>query len=230
MRLKFGALITEGHGSLGGHTIQNSNYGSQLRSKPVNKKKPTYEQSIIRSLNSTIHSGWRNLTDQQRRIWIKAAPYPLSGSQFWYKCQFTRLHEGLPFLQNPANKLDTYLGSEMIPQSLWHASGLAWWDNIIGTWLGNGVILAYSGDSGVITKYSFFTVNTLYKIVFTCYPEGYRLIAPYSSSPPSINITYPNTYTYFYKPDLAKVMRIYFSGNDGYITYISIKEVYGYYG
>jgi len=230
MRIKFGSLVTEGTGSLGGHTFQNSNYGAQLRSKPVNKKAPSFSQSLIRSYNSTIHGGWRALTDAQRNIWIKAAPYPLSGSQFWYQCQYTRLAEGLPFLNNPANKLDTYLGEELVDQDLWNAPGLAYWDIVNGNWYADGSCLYFNDSLGSIFKLAFWSIGTLYKVKLSVNINGYRLIPPYNGSSPYFDIISSNTYTFFYTVVGYSRMILYAQNVPSFISSLSIKEVFNYNG
>ena len=67
--LKFGAIVTEGSGSLGGHTIQNSKGGMQIRNKPIPHGNPSASQTLIRSINPQIQAGWRALTDAQQKIW-----------------------------------------------------------------------------------------------------------------------------------------------------------------
>ena len=123
--LKFGAIVTEGSGSLGGHTIQHSRGGMQLRNKPIPRSGPSAAQYAIRSINPVLQAGWKALTDAQRTIWndwpvihgimnAKGDHRPLSGHSLWMKYQFTRLIENLPFLSDPSLHLDTYLGPETV--------------------------------------------------------------------------------------------------------------------
>ena len=111
--LKFGAIVTEGSGSLGGHTIQNSKGGMQLRTKPIPRGNPSASQTLIRSLNQQMQAGWHALTSSQQKIWndwpavhgimnAKGDNHPLSGHSLWMKLQFSQLIDGYPFLINPA--------------------------------------------------------------------------------------------------------------------------------
>jgi len=124
-RIKMGSIITDASGSLGGQTIQVSNYGMQLRSKPCHKPQPSNSQSLIRSFNPIMQAGWRSLSTAQRQIWSEYARlkdicnksgerYPLSGHSLWLKYQYGRLAEDLPFLTNPADYKSQYLGPELI--------------------------------------------------------------------------------------------------------------------
>jgi hypothetical protein len=230
MRVKFGSLVTEGHGSLGGHTIQNSNYGAQLRSKPVNKKAPSFSQSLIRSFNSTIHAAWRALSASQQQIWIKAAPPPLSGSQFWYQCQFTRLSEGLPFLKNPANRLATYLGYEMINQTLWNKSTMEYWDFVGESWSADNTKLITTASSDYLNKYEFWQINHIYKCVCNIEVLTSPLRMPFDSTSPSVLVYSSNIYTEFYSPDDKTRLTLRNAGGSGYYLSLSIKEVFNYNG
>jgi len=126
--LKFGAFVTEGSGSLGGHTIQHSKGGMQLRNKPIPRSGPSAAQYAIRSINPQLQAGWKALTDAQRKIWNNFAPHPLSGHSLWMKYQFQRKIELLPFLSHPSLHLATYLGPELIANGTFESSA-GWYIN-----------------------------------------------------------------------------------------------------
>lgn len=92
--LKFGSLVTAGTGSLGGHTIQHSKGGMQLRNKPISRNQPSESQRLIRSINPLLQKGWRDLSDTQRKVWNDYAPAPLSGHAFWMKCMYYYYYSG----------------------------------------------------------------------------------------------------------------------------------------
>ena len=105
--LKFGSFVTEGSGSLAGHTIQNSKGGLQLRTKPVPKNYPSPDQSAIRSYNKIMQQGWRDLSQSERSAWNNYAisytiqnkygdRHILSGHSLWMKLQFGSLASGFP--------------------------------------------------------------------------------------------------------------------------------------
>lgn len=88
MRVKFGSLVSEGTGKLGGSVVQNSLGGAQMRSKPINKKKPSYAQAVVRGVNKKIHGYWRHLTDEQRASWSNAAGSGRSGANLFYSVAY----------------------------------------------------------------------------------------------------------------------------------------------
>jgi len=117
--LKFGALVTSGSGSLGGHTIQHSKGGMQLRNKPMSISIPSDAQLLIRSYNPILQAGWKSLTDAQRLVWNNHAKYPLSGHDLWMKLQFFQLEAGFPLFPD---MLTVALGSELCYTWLNHPS------------------------------------------------------------------------------------------------------------
>lgn len=72
MKVKFGAIVTEGRGKIGGHVASRNRAGSYFRTKvtPVNPQ--TSFQSTSRNRLSGISSGWRGLTQAQRDAWNQA--------------------------------------------------------------------------------------------------------------------------------------------------------------
>lgn len=69
MKIKFGAIVTDGRGKLGGHVLAKNRSGNYMRTKvtPVNPQ-TVYQQSQ-RSALGTLSSGWSGLTDAQRNAW-----------------------------------------------------------------------------------------------------------------------------------------------------------------
>jgi hypothetical protein len=69
MKIKFGALVTEGRGKLGGHVASRNRSANYLRTKtsPVNPQ--TTSQSGVRTSFATYSQGWRSLTAVQRAAW-----------------------------------------------------------------------------------------------------------------------------------------------------------------
>ena len=124
-RLKFGSIITSGSGSIGGHTIQNSRGGVQLRTKPINKKQPTAAQSLIRSYNPQLQQGWRDLSEDNRIQWNAYAAghgvynkngdkYPLSGHSLWMRFNYEYISNGFVFQPNVFKATIGPLGKELI--------------------------------------------------------------------------------------------------------------------
>lgn len=124
-RIKFGAVVTSGSGSVGGHTVQNSKGGYQLRTKPCFKHKPTFAQSLIRSYNSKLQEGWRLLSDSERNEWNAYArthsiynksnsDHFISGHSLWLKFNFQYISRGLSFISSPFSYSGYFAGSELL--------------------------------------------------------------------------------------------------------------------
>lgn len=72
MKTKFGALMIDGRGKIGGHVASKNRAGNYLRTKvtPVNPQS-TY-QSAVRNRLTSLSQGWRGLTQAQRSAWNAA--------------------------------------------------------------------------------------------------------------------------------------------------------------
>lgn len=69
MKAKFGAIVVDGRGKLGGHVFAKNRAGNYMRTKvtPVNPQ--TSYQQAQRAALGTLSSGWSGLTDPQRAAW-----------------------------------------------------------------------------------------------------------------------------------------------------------------
>ena len=72
MKVKFGSLIVNGSGSIGGHVISTNRGGAFMRTKvtPVNPN--TTYQASTKARFGNLTSSWRALTDAQRQTWADA--------------------------------------------------------------------------------------------------------------------------------------------------------------
>lgn len=162
--LKFGSLCTSGSGSVGGHTIQNSRGGIQLRNKPIPRGLASDSQRAVRNINPILQHGWVALTNAQRKIWNNYAQAPLCGHDVWMSFQYQRILEGLPFLTDPSLHKDQYLGPELIRNGGFSSS--AYW-TIISSWsISNGK--ANYLDTAINRLYQNLTFlsNHMYRIKF----------------------------------------------------------------
>ena len=66
MKIKWGALVVDGSGKLGGHVASKNKGGNYLRTKVTPANPQTAEQSNVRSIFATISSGWSSLTESNR--------------------------------------------------------------------------------------------------------------------------------------------------------------------
>ncbi len=72
MKTKFGSIITDGRGKIGGHVASKNRAGSYLRTKvtPVNPGSPY--QAEVRNRFGTLATAWGALTAAQRTAWNDA--------------------------------------------------------------------------------------------------------------------------------------------------------------
>jgi hypothetical protein len=68
-RVKFGGIVSEISGSVGGSTFQKSLYGNTLRNKPIPIHKRTASQVNIRYFLQQLHAAWRTLDPDERTQW-----------------------------------------------------------------------------------------------------------------------------------------------------------------
>jgi hypothetical protein len=72
MKLKFGAIITDGRGKIGGHVASKNRSGAYLRTKvtPVNRR--SIAQTSVRGRLASIATAWRGLNAAVIIAWNKA--------------------------------------------------------------------------------------------------------------------------------------------------------------
>ena len=72
MKMKFGAIVVDGRGKIGGHVASKNRAGAYLRTKvtPVNPQ--TSFQLGVRNRFTGLSQGWRGLTEAQRISWNAA--------------------------------------------------------------------------------------------------------------------------------------------------------------
>jgi hypothetical protein len=74
MKAKFGAIVVEGRGKLGGHVMSRNRAGSYLRTKVTPVNPSTTYQVNVRGRLAGIASAWKGLTATQRQAWNDAVP------------------------------------------------------------------------------------------------------------------------------------------------------------
>jgi hypothetical protein len=72
MKMKFGAIVTDGRGKIGGHVASKNRSCAYLRTKvtPVNRQ--SVAQSLVRNRFTTLAQAWRGLTAAQILAWNAA--------------------------------------------------------------------------------------------------------------------------------------------------------------
>lgn len=123
--IKFGSLVTAGSGKLGGHCVQRSRGGVQLKTNAFNRMAPSDQQFWIRSINKQLASAWRSLTISQQSIWnnyaasnpssvTKGSTVHMSGQNCFYSKNFIYLFYSLPVCLDPFACLSEPLGPELL--------------------------------------------------------------------------------------------------------------------
>lgn len=72
MKIKWGALVTDGSGKLGGHVASKNRGGSYLRTNKVPSNPQTSFQQSGRAVFTELTQGWSGLTTEQRSTWNNA--------------------------------------------------------------------------------------------------------------------------------------------------------------
>lgn len=72
MKLKFGAIVTDGRGKIGGHVASKNRAGAYLRTKVTPSNPNTVAQVQARSILSSLSQQWSTLLESQRLGWNEA--------------------------------------------------------------------------------------------------------------------------------------------------------------
>ena len=72
MKVKYGALIVDGRGKLGGHVASKNKGGSYLRTKVTPGNPQSVDQQIVRNQFTASSQAWKGLTAAQRLAWNSA--------------------------------------------------------------------------------------------------------------------------------------------------------------
>lgn len=72
MKIKWGALVVDGRGKIGGQVASKNKAGAYLRTKVTPTNPQTVYQTVVRQLFATISQQWSGLTDSVRAGWNSA--------------------------------------------------------------------------------------------------------------------------------------------------------------
>ncbi len=72
MKLKFGAIVVDGSGKIGGHVVSKNRGGKYLRTKVTPNNPQTIAQQNARAILSTLSTAWAGLTSAERLGWNNA--------------------------------------------------------------------------------------------------------------------------------------------------------------
>ena len=74
MKIKFGAIVTDGRNKIGGQVASKNKAGNYLKTKSTPTNPNTSFQAGVRNLFGSLAQSWRGLTQAQRDSWISGAP------------------------------------------------------------------------------------------------------------------------------------------------------------
>ena len=74
MKIKFGAIVTDGRGKLGGHVFSKNKAGAYIRTKVTPSNPQTSRQTTVRALFGAISQQWSGLTQAVRDGFNEAVP------------------------------------------------------------------------------------------------------------------------------------------------------------
>ena len=72
-RIKFGMMMTDARGKLGGQVFSKNRSGAIVRTKVTPRNPQTFAQASARSRLGSFSSGWASLTEEMREGWNSAA-------------------------------------------------------------------------------------------------------------------------------------------------------------
>lgn len=72
MKIKFGAIVTDGRGKVGGHVVSKNRAGGYIRTKVTPANAQTPYQNAVRATFTLLSQAWRGLTQGQRDAWNAA--------------------------------------------------------------------------------------------------------------------------------------------------------------
>lgn len=118
MKIKFGSIVTDGSGKLGGHVYSKNRGGNYIRTNKVPSNPRTAAQIQARSRFGQASSGWKELTENQRAAWAEFAvnnPYSdslgdqrhLSASSAYTRSSNNLLNVGKAPITTPADVNET---------------------------------------------------------------------------------------------------------------------------
>jgi hypothetical protein len=72
MKVKFGAIVTDGRGKIGGHVMSKNRGGAYMRTKVTPSNPRTTAQQLNRALLGSLSASWSSLGDAFRATWNAA--------------------------------------------------------------------------------------------------------------------------------------------------------------
>lgn len=116
-KIKFGMMMTDARGKLGGQVFSKNRGGSYIRTKVTPSNPQTQAQAQVRSNLATLSTGWNGLTADQIAQWNGSVDDWTStdvfgdikkptGKNLYVKLNVNLLNSGQPTVANPPAKID----------------------------------------------------------------------------------------------------------------------------
>lgn len=134
-KVKFGAMMVDARGKLGGQVFSKNRGGAYIRTKVTPSNPNSLSQSGVRSIFGSISSGWSSLTDQERASWNNAVDDYKQTDVFGDlktpsgKALYQRLNQNL--LLSGQAQLDQAPGLEVAPENTTSAVNIPIGDDLI---------------------------------------------------------------------------------------------------
>jgi hypothetical protein len=72
MKVKFGAIVTDGRNKIGGHVMSKNRHGAYMRTKVSPSQPASTYSANVRARLATISTNWRGLLEAKRILWNNA--------------------------------------------------------------------------------------------------------------------------------------------------------------
>ena len=125
MRIKFGSLVVDGAGKLGGHYATHDAGGAVLSTNPRKSAHTTSAGNTSQSFSISLAREWASLSENQRNAWRAAASSVGGGFHLFFKRNYWFWREQGVLLANP---VATTVNSHII---LFHFQGPAPYNSLI---------------------------------------------------------------------------------------------------
>src|SRR5690625_5217983 len=117
MLIKFGSIVVDGRGKLGGQVYSKNKSGNYVRNNAIPTNPRTTHQMASRALLSEVSRDWSALTEEQRNAWDSATEEfkrtnafgdrtKLSGKNLYSSINKNLLQVGADKVQLPPDKVD----------------------------------------------------------------------------------------------------------------------------
>lgn len=81
-KIKWGMMVVDGRGKLGGHVLSKNKSGAIVRTKVTPANPRTSFQQAVRAILATVSQAWSALTHDQREAWNTQAPQWAGTNEF----------------------------------------------------------------------------------------------------------------------------------------------------